>query len=216
MVTSITEYVSFFEAGEDMTNEEYGIYMRAIHNFAFNDIEPDYASFPPLVKAALRTVIASVRKNKEDRENGRKGGKTNKTTPTTTENKGGYVEKIIPPLEKKESKEKENENENENENLCMTVISDEMPSPKAEPKHKHGQFSHVLITDSELEKLHQEYGRDRVDKAITFLDEYIEMKGYKAKSHYLALKKWVFQAVSEQERRNGQHIPDSVANMEVY
>lgn len=32
---------------------------------------------------------------------------------------------------------------------------------------------------------------------ITFLDEYIEMKGYKAKSHYLAIKKWVVEAVSK-------------------
>ena len=70
MVSSITEYKSYFEAGEDMTDEEYGIYMRAVHNFAYNDIEPDYTKLPPLVKAALRTVIASVRKNKEDRENG--------------------------------------------------------------------------------------------------------------------------------------------------
>ena len=27
MVSSITEYKSYFEAGEDMTDEEYGIYM---------------------------------------------------------------------------------------------------------------------------------------------------------------------------------------------
>ena len=61
MVQSITEYVSYFEAGEDMTDEEYGIYMRAIHKFAYLDIEPDYPSLPPLVKAALRTVIFSIK-----------------------------------------------------------------------------------------------------------------------------------------------------------
>ena len=74
MVQTITEYVSYFEAGEDMTDEEYGIYMRTIHKFTYLDIEPDYSVLPPLVKAALRTVIASVRKNKEDRTNGSKGG----------------------------------------------------------------------------------------------------------------------------------------------
>lgn len=62
MVNSITEYISYFEAGEDMTDEEYGKYMRAIHNFAYNDIEPDYSALPPLVKAALRTVIESIKK----------------------------------------------------------------------------------------------------------------------------------------------------------
>ena len=61
MVQSITEYVSYFEAGEDMTDAEYGIYMRAIHKFAYLDIEPDYSSLPPLVKAALRTVIFVIK-----------------------------------------------------------------------------------------------------------------------------------------------------------
>lgn len=39
-------------------------------------------------------------------------------------------------------------------------------------------------------------------KAITFLDEHIEMKGYKAKSHYLAIRKWVVDAVKEKERKD--------------
>lgn len=114
MVSSITEYVSYFEAGEDMTNEEYGIYMRAIHNFAYNDIEPDYASLPPLVKAALRTVIASVRKNKEDRENGAKGGRPARVT---TEEKPRLLENKNPGLEKPETNVNENVNENEKENV---------------------------------------------------------------------------------------------------
>ena len=40
MVNNITEYISYFEAGEDMTDEEYGKYMRAIHISRFaKDIE---------------------------------------------------------------------------------------------------------------------------------------------------------------------------------
>lgn len=68
-------------------------------------------------------------------------------------------------------------------------------------KHKYGEYKHVLLTDAELEKLNTEYGEDKTQKAIAFLDEYIEMKGYKAKSHYLALRKWVFAAVKEYEAR---------------
>ena len=47
-----------------------------------------------------------------------------------------------------------------------------------------------------------------MDKAITFLDEYIEEKGYKSKSHNLAIRRWVIDAVNEQEakaqRKGGQ------------
>ena len=70
-----------------------------------------------------------------------------------------------------------------------------------ESKHKFGEYQNVLLKDSELEKLKQEYGEEETNKAVTFLDEYIEMKGYKAKSHNLALRKWVFNAVKEQEQR---------------
>ena len=115
MVSSITEYKSYYEAGEDMTDEEYGQYMRAVHNFAYNDIEPDYSKLTPLVKAALRTVIASVRKNKEDRENGSKGGRPQKAI--NIEEKPRLLENKNPGLEKTKTNVNENVNENEKENV---------------------------------------------------------------------------------------------------
>lgn len=75
------------------------------------------------------------------------------------------------------------------------------PSPKATPKHKHGEYGNVRLTDEEHEKLAGEYGEAMTDKLIAFLDEYIEMKGYKAKSHYLAIKKWVVDAVKDRETK---------------
>ena len=77
----------------------------------------------------------------------------------------------------------------------------EQPTPKkTKPvKHKYGEYQHVLLTDDENGKLITEYGNTMTDKLIKFLDEYIEMKGYKARNHYLAIKKWVVNAVTEQE-----------------
>ena len=68
---------------------------------------------------------------------------------------------------------------------------------KKPPKHKHGEYSNVLLTDDELIKLKNDY--QNTDELITYLDEYIEMKGYKAKSHYLAIKKWVVDAVTSKQ-----------------
>ena len=73
--------------------------------------------------------------------------------------------------------------------------------PKKEPKHKYGEYKHVLLTDEEKDKLADEYGYTMADDCITFLDEYIEMKGYRAKSHYLAIRKWVVDAVKERDRK---------------
>lgn len=66
-------------------------------------------------------------------------------------------------------------------------------------KHRHGQYNNVLLTDSEFESLKSEYSN--YNELITYLDEYIEMKGYKAKSHYLCIKKWVVNAVNEKKNK---------------
>lgn len=66
-------------------------------------------------------------------------------------------------------------------------------------KHKYGEYQHVLLTDEEKERLLSEYGQELFDKCITKLDEYIEMKGYKAKNHNLCIRKWVLDAVKKDE-----------------
>jgi len=66
-------------------------------------------------------------------------------------------------------------------------------------KHKYGEFKNILLTDQELEKLNTEYTEETTLEAIKYLSESIEMKGYKYKSHYLAMKKWVFDAIKKKE-----------------
>lgn len=62
-----------------------------------------------------------------------------------------------------------------------------------------GAYKNVKLKEEEFNKLVNEYGEAQTLKAIEYLSEYIELKGYKAKSHYLALKKWVFTALKEQD-----------------
>jgi hypothetical protein len=73
-----------------------------------------------------------------------------------------------------------------------------------ERKHKYGEYENVLLTDTERNKLMNEFGELETSEAIKFLDEYIEMKGYKAKSHYLAIRKWVFDAIKRDRRPNNR------------
>lgn len=100
-----------------------------------------------------------------------------------------------------EDKEKDKDIEIDNISAAPTRA----PKPK---KHKKGEYGHVLLTDEQEEKLIEEYGEIVTAKAITFLDEYIEMKGYKAKNHYLAIKKWVIDAVREREPKQGSFDTD--------
>jgi len=73
-------------------------------------------------------------------------------------------------------------------------------------KHTYGEYCHVRLTDDERNKLMDEYGEAETTAAIKYLDEYIEMKGYKAKSHYLCIKKWVFDAVNRDKPKSGSQI----------
>lgn len=72
-------------------------------------------------------------------------------------------------------------------------------------KHKYGKYKHVLLKDQELQTLQKDF--DNWEELIDYLDEYIEMKGYKAKSHYLCIRKWVVDAVKKEhlkhERQTG-------------
>lgn len=70
-----------------------------------------------------------------------------------------------------------------------------------EPKEIFGEYRNVRLTQKEKEKLEQEFGVVKTDKAIRYLDEYIEEKHYKSASHYLALRRWVFNAIDERDSR---------------
>lgn len=70
-------------------------------------------------------------------------------------------------------------------------------------KHKYGKYKHVLLKDQELQTLKEDFSN--WEELIDFLDEYIEMKGYKAKSHYLCIRKWVVDAVKQDHIRKGKY-----------
>ena len=68
-------------------------------------------------------------------------------------------------------------------------------------KKKFGEFKNVLLTEDEFFRLEAECG-PMLSSVIEYLSTYIEMKGYKANSHYLAIKKWVISAVKEQQLKD--------------
>lgn len=85
--------------------------------------------------------------------------------------------------------------------LCGNVgpIPDNIPNNKpdnipnnnyaANPKrHRHGEYNHVLLSDSEYQKLKDEYGEDITEKYIRKVDEYCEQSGKTYKNYYLAIR----------------------------
>lgn len=62
-------------------------------------------------------------------------------------------------------------------------------TPTAPKKHKYGEHKNVLLTDEEYGKLQERFPTDYEAK-INALSEGLALKGYKYKSHYLAILKW--------------------------
>lgn len=86
-----------------------------------------------------------------------------------------------------------------NSNLISNT-NNEKEIKEKDIKHKYGEYKNVLLSDKEMESLKKEF--DNYEDLIVYLDEYIEMKGYRAKSHYLAIRKWVIEAVEREHRGN--------------
>lgn len=87
------------------------------------------------------------------------------------------------------------------------VSIEEKSAPKKPAKEKYGELGNVKLSIDEYNKLVNDYGYDLTQKAIKFFDEYIADKGYKSKSNYMAMKRWVFDAVKEQEAKKAKSAP---------
>ena len=81
-------------------------------------------------------------------------------------------------------KEKELEKDIELENNNIST-----PTATKPTKHKYGTHKNVLLTDEEYQKLQERFPTD-YDEKINTLSEGLALKGYKYKSHYLAVIKW--------------------------
>ncbi len=62
-------------------------------------------------------------------------------------------------------------------------------SKKRVTRHKHGQYSHILLTDEQYDRLKSEY--PAIDETIKKMDEWIQLKGKPYKDYNLALRKWL-------------------------
>lgn len=95
----------------------------------------------------------------------------------------------------------------------------EPPAPPPPPKKRgrkkdegekpeklvYGEYKHVKLTADELAKLVKKHGQEKATALIKYLDEYMEEKpSYKSASHYLAICRWVVDAVNERMRKSGQ------------
>lgn len=181
MTDGFVFYGSFMKALATLPDDERLQAYDAICRYALYDEEPDCEG------AALGMFYmaqAQIDANRRRRENGEKGGRpkteekpNDNQTETKAEPNHNQTETKAEPKEKDKVKVKEKDNN----------------------KLSFGEYGNVRMTAKEYEKLSAEFGEAKTDQAVKFLDEYIGDKGYKSKSHYLAIRRWVFDAVAEKK-----------------
>jgi len=80
-----------------------------------------------------------------------------------------------------------------------------VPEKDSQPaKGRFGEFHNIRLTPDEYARLEKKNGA-ALALAITILDDYIESKGTKYKSHYATLKagSWVWERVADVQRKTG-------------
>jgi len=76
-------------------------------------------------------------------------------------------------------------------------------SKEKAPRHKHGSYNHVLLTDDEYRKLFESFGEPKRTELINKLDEYCQETGKTYKDYYLVIAKkdsWVQREVMKPKR----------------
>ena len=91
--------------------------------------------------------------------------------------------------------DRENENAHEGEpipDINTDVTTSDKPdisAPKKETRHKYGEYSNVLLSDTDLEKLKAEFPTDWEER-IERLSSYMESKGMTYKNHLATIRNW--------------------------
>lgn len=188
----------------DLTDNEVGKLVRAIFKYEKFQVEP---KLDRLLMNIFNFIKVDLDKNREKYE---KKCKRNKEAVEKRWNEKDTNEYEC--IRKIQTYTNDTDNDNDNEydsdydnndiskkentqkKKCVSKRKDSLQ------KKKYGNYKHVLLTDKEYEALRKDYMN--YQEIIDYLDEYMEMKTYEVKSHYLAIKRWVVDAVCEKKKRN--------------
>ena len=203
MTEGFVFYRSFYEAIKSMPDTEAKSMLCMICEYALNEKEPDEGA-GLTEKAIFALIKPQIDANNRRKRNGRMGGapagnrnaekqpevdcteeKNNQKQPKTTGNNQKQ------PKHKDKDKDKEKEKEK--------VVS---PDESSSGKKTLGEYNNIRLTETEMDRLKADFGGD-ADEAIQYLSAYKAEKGYKTKSDYLTIRRWVIDAVRRQPAIRG-------------
>lgn len=186
------EYMDLFELLP--TEEEQGQLVWKIFKYMFYDEIPVLNDNQTRIFNNLKRPLDKSKSQSKNVTKKKPNENQNKTKKEPNKNQETYQTKTHQDV---------NVNVNVNDNVDVNILEKIGYGEEKPLKEKFGEYQNVLLTKKEYESLQTAYSN--YEELIKFLDEYIEEKGYKAKNHYLSIKRWVVGAVKEKfEKQNKQ------------
>jgi hypothetical protein len=155
LVSYNTFYVSWHEAMDELTDEQYGRISRALNEYCFFGIEPDLSGIEKIVFTMAKSNIDASNKSKTGGKNGGLKGRGG----APKENKNALKEKTIPPCDDKQyppiepAIEKNNSNVNGNVNVNVNVNGKEKEKDENGASAPDGGSSEPLLLESQKSAL---------------------------------------------------------------
>lgn len=97
--------------------------------------------------------------------------------------------------------------------LGLDIEKDIAQPESKSKKHKYGSFKNVLLTDDEITRLKNDFKSINIEDLIEWFSAYIEEKGYKSKSHNLAIRRWVIDAYQKRGNQKPMTVQDRINNL---
>lgn len=179
-------YCDQYEIISDLSIEQQGYLLKAIYEYACNDVLIDFTD--PILKVVFKMIKITLDRDahkyeatcNRNKNNGLKGGRPKKPTRThpNPKNPLGYSEthpNPKNPLEPDSDSDRDSDNERDSDR-DKTI------------KEKYLDF--VLLTKDEHNKLSERFGLEYTSSSIERLNNYIGSKGKKYKSHYHTILSW--------------------------
>lgn len=194
-------YPSFLDGIEKLPDEEQLKAYRMIARYGVYGEEPEETQSIALVVYCM--AVPSIDSAKKNRRNGAKGGrppKTNKETdgygnekPVVIENENQWLNNEKPLAETYEDVYVYEDESVAVDNNIISFLStnNEQEQKKREKpiQHKYGAYDNVRLSDSDIEKLQQEFPIDWHER-IERLSEYMASTGKSYKNHLATIRSW--------------------------
>lgn len=175
-------YLDSEDVLQDLSDEELGKLLRLLFRFA-NNLELETGIQNPAIRTAYRFMAAQIKREMEKYE-----GKCKKNAEN---GKKGGRPKTGAAKEATKEAEKGTEKGTEKEKPI---------------RHKYGEYSNVLLSDTDMQKLQDEFPNDWQQR-IERLSEYMASTGKTYKNHLATIRNWARNDAERVQQRQEQEPP---------